>query len=90
MKRSYRRKSAKMSGREFRNVFENLRLRQRKSLGRSSLVNPNKPNAGAGYAPRLSACLSVLGKDRLLRPSFPSTIGGRYSLAKTYYGTEQL
>nr|DAG57468.1 MAG TPA: hypothetical protein [Caudoviricetes sp.] len=53
-----------MSGREFRNVFENLRLRQRKSLGRSSLVNPNKPNAGAGYALRLSACASVLGKRR--------------------------
>lgn len=49
-----------MSGREFRNVFENLRLRQRKSLGRSSLVNPNKPNAGAGYALRLSACCSRL------------------------------
>ena len=43
-----------------RNVFENLRLRQRKSLGRSFLVNPNKPNAGAGYALRLSACCSRL------------------------------
>ena len=52
--------SAKMSGRECRNVFENLRLRQRKSLGRSSLVNSNKPNAGAGYALRLSACCSRL------------------------------
>lgn len=52
------------SGREFRNVFENLRLRQRKSLGRSSLINPNKPNAGAGYALRLSACPSVPEKGR--------------------------
>ena len=41
-------------------VLLGVRQRQRKSRGRSSLVNPNMPNAGARSALRLSACCSRL------------------------------